>query len=285
VCDVFTDRPLAGNALAVFTDADDVDDATMQALARETNLSETAFILRATVSEADARLRIFTPTMELPFAGHPTLGSAFVLASALGRVQLRLETGKGVIPVRLTKEGGRVAFGWMTQPLPRIGPYAAATELFPALGVAGSRLPVDLYDNGPHYVFVELGSPEDVAALRPDMVSLAALGRTAFSVFARRGDRWKTRVFAPGEGIPEDPATGAAAGPHAVHLARYGHIGFGVRRRPARTRRGRVAPQAGTYTWPVVAPSASLPTGAPHWVRPSATEGVRTTVSEPFRST
>jgi trans-2,3-dihydro-3-hydroxyanthranilate isomerase len=227
VCDAFTDRPLTGNALAVFTDADGVDDATMQALARETNLSETAFILPPTVSESDARLRIFTPTMELPFAGHPTLGSAFVLAGALGRVQLRLETRKGVIPVRLTMEGGRLVFGWMTQPLARTRPYPRATELFGALGVAGSRLPVDLYDNGPHYVFVELESPEEVPALRPDMLRLAALGSTAFSVFARNGDRWKTRVFAPGEGIPEDPATGAAAGPHAVHLARYGHIRFG----------------------------------------------------------
>lgn len=227
VCDVFTDRALAGNALAVFTDADGVDDAIMQALARETNLSETAFILPATVPEADARLRIFTPTMELPFAGHPTLGSAFVLAGSVGRVSLRLETAKGIIPVRLTKEGGRLVFGWMDQPLPRIEPFARTRELFAALGVEGSRLPVDLYDNGPHYVFVELGSPEEVAALHPDMVRLAALGSTAFSVFASNGERWKTRVFAPGEGIPEDPATGAAAGPHAVHLARYGRIRYG----------------------------------------------------------
>ncbi len=227
VCDVFTDRPLAGNALAVFTDADGVDDATMQALARETNLSETAFLLSPTASQVDARLRIFTPTMELPFAGHPTLGSAFVLAHALGKVHVRLETGMGIVPVRLTKDAGRLVFGWMTQPLPRCGPYPAATELFAALGVAGSGLPVDLYDNGPHHVFVELGSPEDVTGLRPDMRRLAALGSTAFSVFARNKGRWKTRVFAPGEGIPEDPATGAAAGPHAVHLARHGRIRFG----------------------------------------------------------
>jgi trans-2,3-dihydro-3-hydroxyanthranilate isomerase len=227
VCDVFTDRPLAGNALAVFTDANGLDDATMQALARETNLSETAFVLPPTVSEADARIRIFTPTRELPFAGHPTLGSAFVLAPALAREQVRLETDKGVIPVRLTREGGRLVFGWMSQPLPRIGPYPATTELFAALGIAGSRLPVDIYDNGPHYVFVELESPRDVAALRPDMARLEMLGSTAFSVFARNGERWKTRVFAPGEGIAEDPATGAAAGPHAVHLARYGKVPFG----------------------------------------------------------
>lgn len=106
-------------------------------------------------------------------------------------------------------------------------PYHATTELFAALGVGESRLPVDLYDNGPHYVFVELGSPQEVSALRPNMRRLAALGSTAFSVFARSGGHWGTRVFAPGAGPPEDPATGAAAGPHAVYLARYGHVPFG----------------------------------------------------------
>jgi trans-2,3-dihydro-3-hydroxyanthranilate isomerase len=227
LCDVFTDRPLAGNALAVFTDANGLDRATMQALARETNLSESAFVLRPTTPEADVRIRIFTPTMELPFAGHPTLGSAFVLADSLRQEVLRLETGKGIVTVRLTREGGRPVFGWMTQPLPRIESFTATAELFAALGVNGSKLPVDLYDNGPHYAFVELGSPEEVSALRPDLGRLAALGSTAFSVFARNGDRWKTRVFAPGEGIPEDPATGAAAGPHALHLARYEQIRFG----------------------------------------------------------
>ena len=227
ICDVFTDRPLAGNALAVFTDADGLSTATLQALAREMNLSETAFVLRSTDDAADARIRIFTPTMELPFAGHPTLGSAFVLAMPLSNEEIRLETGRGIVRVRLTREDGRITFGWMTQPLPRLEPYTASTELLAALGVAGSSLPIELYDNGPHYVFVELGTPEEVAALRPDLGRLAALGSTAFSIFARTGDRWKCRVFAPGEGINEDPGTGAAAGPMAVHLARHGRIRFG----------------------------------------------------------
>ena len=227
ICDVFTDRPLAGNALAVFTDADGLSAPTMQALAREMNLSETAFVLRPTAVGADARIRIFTPTMELPFAGHPTLGSAFVLATPLPGEEIRLETGRGTVTVRLTRERARITFGWMTQPLPRLQPYGPSGELLGALGVRSSLLPVELYDNGPHYVFVELGTPQEVAALRPDLSRLAALGSTAFSTFARMGDRWKCRVFAPGEGIPEDPATGAAAGPFAVHLARHGRIEFG----------------------------------------------------------
>jgi trans-2,3-dihydro-3-hydroxyanthranilate isomerase len=227
LCDVFTDRPLAGNALAVFIEADPLDGVTMQALARETNLSESSFVLRPSSAEADAALRIFTPTMELPFAGHPTLGTAFVLAAGSGRRIIKLETGRGLVTVRLNDDSARPGLGWMTQPLPRIERYREAAALLSALGVSESKLPVDLYDNGPHYVYVELETPGEIAALRPDMSRLAALGSTAFSVFARKGSGWKCRVFAPGEGIPEDPATGAAAGPLAVHLARHGRISFG----------------------------------------------------------
>jgi trans-2,3-dihydro-3-hydroxyanthranilate isomerase len=227
LCDVFTDRPLAGNALAVFTDADGIDGATMQALARETNLSESAFVLRPTSTAADAAIRIFTPTMELPFAGHPTLGTAFVLAAHGRQEIITLETRRAVVTVRLNREAGKADFGWMTQPLPRLEPYREAETLLSALGVPGSKLPVELYDNGPHYVYVELDTPDEITALTPDLSRLAALGSTAFSVFARKGVTWKCRVFAPGEGIAEDPATGAAAGPLAAHLARHGRIAFG----------------------------------------------------------
>ena len=227
ICDVFTDRPLAGNALAVFTDADRIDGATMQALAREMNLSESAFVLPPADASADAALRIFTPTMELPFAGHPTLGTAFVLAARRQQATITLETGRGDVRIRLSYQLGRPGFGWMTQPLPRIQPYREAVALLSALGVTASTLPVELYDNGPHYVYIELDSPEQVAALKPDLSRLAALGSTAFSIFARKESTWKCRVFAPGEGIAEDPATGAAAGPLAVHLARHGRIAFG----------------------------------------------------------
>ena len=227
LCDVFTDRPLTGNALAVFTDADGVDGATMQALARETNLSESSFVLSPSTADGNAAIRIFTPTMELPFAGHPTLGTAFVLASPRQQTLFRLETGRGVVTVRLSYQSARPPFGWMTQPLPQIEPYGAASTLLTALGVKASTLPVDLYDNGPHYVYVGLDTLDEVAALRPDMSRLAALGTTAFCVFAGQDRAWKCRVFAPGEGIAEDPATGAAAGPLAVHLARHGRIAFG----------------------------------------------------------
>src|SRR5947209_14608839 len=115
VADVFTDTPLTGNQLAVFTDGRDVDDATMQKLAREMNFSETVFVLPPVVG-GHARIRLFTPATELPFAGHPVLGSAFVLGGPMQLGEIRLETGSGVIPVTLEREGARIVFGRMSQP-------------------------------------------------------------------------------------------------------------------------------------------------------------------------
>jgi trans-2,3-dihydro-3-hydroxyanthranilate isomerase len=227
VADVFTERPLEGNPLAVFTDARELDEDLMQPLARELNLAETVFVLPA---EADghARIRIFTPRIELPFAGHPTLGTAFVLAAPLQLDEIRLETGKGLVPVRLDRDGGRISFGRMAQPLPTIQPYAAADELLAGLKVERSELPIELYDNGVQHVYVALRSEEEVAALRPDLSRLADLPAVIGSnCFAGSGRRWKTRMFAPGDGVPEDPATGSAAGPLALHLARHGRIAFG----------------------------------------------------------
>src|SRR5215831_10479666 len=162
VADVFTETPLEGNQLAVFTDARDLDELTMQALAKEMAFSETVFVLPARVEDADVRIRIFTPAAELPFAGHPTLGSAFVLGGPLQKIVIRLETGSGVVPVELVREGPRIVFGRMEQPIPRWEPFDDVEPLFAALGVAGSGLPVESYDLGPGFVYVELGSAEDV---------------------------------------------------------------------------------------------------------------------------
>jgi trans-2,3-dihydro-3-hydroxyanthranilate isomerase len=227
VADVFTDTPLEGNQLAVFTDGRDVGDETMQALARETKFSETVFVL-PTEADADVRIRIFTPAAEIPFAGHPTLGTAFVLGGPLQKAVIRLETGAGVVPVELEREGARIVFGRMQQPIPSVEPYQDADELLDALGVAESRLPVEVYDNGLRHVYVCLGSEEEVAALTPDFARLALNGSAqTHSCFAGEGRRWKTRMFAPGGGVPEDPATGSAAGPLALHVARHGLAPFG----------------------------------------------------------
>ena len=227
VCDVFTDRPLEGNQLAVFTDARDLPEGLLQPLAREIGFSETVFVYPAG-GDGHARLRIFTPALEIPFAGHPTLGTAFVLGGPLQLAEIRLETGAGVVPVRLEREGARITFGWMSQPLPTVEPYAAEQELLSAVGVERSELPVEVYDNGLEHVYVCLDSPERVEALQPDLARLAGMpGAVGINCFAGAGTRWKTRMFAPAGGVPEDPATGSAAGPLAVHLLRHGRIAAG----------------------------------------------------------
>ena len=226
VVDVFTDVPFAGNQLAVFTDARAIPDERLQPLAREINFSETVFVFPA-AGDGHARMRIFTPTLELPFAGHPVLGTAFVLGGPLQLDELWLETGGGVVPVRLERDGSRIVFGWMRQPPFSFEPYDRAEELLALLAVEGSGLPVELYRQGPGHVLVELDSPEAVAALRPDLGALLELSPYGTGCFARDGESWKARVFVPAHGVGEDAATGSAAGPLALHLARHGRIGFG----------------------------------------------------------
>jgi trans-2,3-dihydro-3-hydroxyanthranilate isomerase len=228
VADVFTDRPLVGNQLAVFTDATEIPEDSLQPLAKEIGFSETVFVYRPSV-DGHARIRIFTPTSELPFAGHPVLGTAFVLGGPLQTTEIRLETGRGTVPVVLEREGARIVFGRMSQPIPSVEPFERADELLRALRVERSELPVELYDLGIRHVYVALPSEEAVAAVRPDLLALAELqGVVGTSCFAGEGRRWKTRMFAPADGVAEDPATGSAAGPLAVHLARHGRIAFGA---------------------------------------------------------
>ena len=227
VADVFTETPLAGNPVAVFTDARALEGEEMQRLARELNLSESVFVLQAEAG-GHARIRIFTPGIEMKFAGHPTLGTAFVLGGPMQLAEIRLETGMGIVPVRLERDHDRIVFGRMEQPLPSWEPYSEEAALLSAIGVTRSELPVELYDNGARHVYVALASPEDVARLRPYLSALADLPAVlGISCFAGEGSRWKTRMFAPAGGVSEDPATGSAAGPLAVHLARHGRIGFG----------------------------------------------------------
>jgi trans-2,3-dihydro-3-hydroxyanthranilate isomerase len=226
VCDVFTNEPLAGNQLAVFTDARGIPEEQLQRLAKEMNFSETTFVYPPS-GDGHVLMRIFTPAAEIPFAGHPTLGTAFVLAGPLQLLEIRIETGQGTVLVRVEREGARIVFGRMDQPLPTIAPFERADELQSVLGVE-SQLPVEVYDNGLAHVYVALGSTAEVAALQPDQQRLAALGAYGINCFAGDGLIWKTRMFGPGLGVPEDPATGSAAGPLALHLARHGRIAFGA---------------------------------------------------------
>jgi trans-2,3-dihydro-3-hydroxyanthranilate isomerase len=228
VADVFTDVPLQGNPVAVFEDAQGLSAETMQRAARELNLSETVFVLPGG-DDANAHIRIFTPALEMPFAGHPVLGTAFVLGKRLGLHTVHLKTGAGVVAVALTRAEGRIVFGEMAQPIPTWAPFDRADEVLSAVGVARSELPVEVYDNGPRHTYVCLPDETSVAALAPDIGALGRLGAVGVSCFAADGAQVKTRMFGPGLGVAEDPATGSAAGPLAVHLARHGVVGFGER--------------------------------------------------------
>ena len=224
LADVFTDAPLAGNQLAVFTDARDLDELTMQALALELGLSETVFVLPPREG-GTVRIRIFTPQNELLFAGHPCLGTAFVLGAPLQLGTIALETGSGIVPVELERDpSGRIVFGRMTQPVPTVAAYERADELLAALGVDSSLLPVEVYDNGVRHAYVVLPSKEDVAVLNPDMNALMKLDLVGACAAAGDGNDWKVRMFSPLDGVGEDAATGSAAGPLACHLGRHGVV-------------------------------------------------------------
>jgi trans-2,3-dihydro-3-hydroxyanthranilate isomerase len=227
VLDVFTAAPLEGNQVAVFIDGSGLSTELMQRTAREMNLSETVFLVEDD-PESHARARIFTPGEELPFAGHPVLGTAFLVGERDGLDVVRLRTGAGVVPIALRRANGVIEYGEMEQPIPTWEEFGNAGELLSALGVERAELPVEAYTNGPTHVFVALRDEAAVAALTPDATALSRFGVLGVSCFAASEDRVKTRVFAPGLGVTEDPATGSAAGPLAVHLARHGVVPFGT---------------------------------------------------------
>jgi trans-2,3-dihydro-3-hydroxyanthranilate isomerase len=160
----------------------------------------------------------------MPFAGHPTLGAAFVLGAPLQLGVVALETGVGIVPVTLERDdSGRIVFGRMTQPVPRIEPVDDPERVLGAVGATRSLLPVELYDNGAQHVVVTLEGDE-LATLRPDREAIVELGVTGVNCVAAVGAGWRNRMFwANGE----DPATGSAAGPIACHLARHGLIAWG----------------------------------------------------------
>ena len=224
IVDVFTDTALAGNQLAVFTDARGIDAETMQALALEVGFSETTFVLPPE-DGGTARVRIFNPEHEMQFAGHPVLGTAWVLAQPLQRGVVELETGSGIVPVEVERdESGALVFGRMQQPIPTIEPLADAERLLTVLGLERSELPVELYDNGATQIVVTLPSEDAVAALAPDSAAIASFRVTGVNCVAGDGARWTTRMFWP---RGEDAATGSAAGPIACHLCRHGRVDWG----------------------------------------------------------
>lgn len=258
--DVFTAEPYLGNPVAVVLDAEGLADDEMAAFARWTNLSETTFVLPPTDPGADYRLRIFTPGGELPFAGHPTLGSAHAWLEAGGTPReagaLVQECGVGL--VRLRHDGGRLAFA--APPLRRSGPVDAPTlaQAVAALGVPDDAvLDAAWVDNGPEWLGVLLRDAGTVLALRPDLrvmgdLKVGVVGRYDEAGRARTGADAEVRAFVPGIGIDEDPVTGSLNAGLALWLVPAGVLPerYVVSQGTALRRAGRVhVERAGDVTW------------------------------------
>lgn len=240
--DVFTDRVFGGNPLAVFLDGRGLDEGVMQQIAREMNLSETVFLLPPSRPDFAAALRIFTPAREVPFAGHPTIGTAWVLAAhglvARGASRFVLEEKIGPVSVELEGDPARPDFIWMAQQDAVFDPaldnrHAVAN----ALGLAESDLwtgaPIQPVSTGNKFLFVPLRDRDAVDRAVLDVRAiLATLGdrpRIGIFVFAPDPDpkagRVYSRMFAPHtSGVPEDPATGSAGGPLGAYLVRHGLV-------------------------------------------------------------
>lgn len=214
IWDVFTETPLTGNPLAVVLGADELDTATMQAIAGEFNLSETVFVSAGT-DGADASLRIFTPASELPFAGHPTVGSAVALGQGRDAIALALTAGR----VNAVLLGNRAAFDAPLIPTLSEGAPSAEAAAIPLglsaqdIGFPGAPMPVRAR-SGPSFTLVPIADPSAVSRIQVDGAGLAGVfgeDHSAIFAVAHDGDGYRARMFAPVFGIAEDPATGAAS--------------------------------------------------------------------------
>ncbi len=236
--DVFTDRGFGGNQLAVFLEADQLSRETMELLAKEMNFSESTFVQRTSLAGCAARVRICIPGKEIPFAGHPTVGTAAVLHLQGGfPAETSLELGVGPVPVRVERTGERSARAWMMQPKARLGSAMdAGGEAALALGLpradVSRELPIRVVSSGLPILVVAVRTRAALAGLRLDRSHLDPLllsaGVDAIYVYTLDspdpGAHVHARMFAPMAGISEDPATGSAAGPLAAHLAEAGVV-------------------------------------------------------------
>ena len=245
--DVFTEDPFGGNPVAVFPDAQGLSDYQLQQIAREMNLSETVFVLPPTDGAAVVRLRIFTPTQELPFAGHPVLGTFYVLAqlgliaATDGVTRVMQECNIGLFPVELHAREGEVTLVVMTQPKPEfLGPVGAMEDVYQiarALGlpkyvITDMKWPIEVVSTGLPVIIVPVRTLTAVRSIQPDPSAIMDLcsrfganGLMAFTtVTVEPSATVHARMFAPSIGILEDPATGSASGALGAYLVQNGVV-------------------------------------------------------------
>ena len=241
--DVFTQDIFGGNPLAVYPNAEGLHREEMQRIAREMNLSETTFVFPPKSSEADFKVRIFTPQREIPFAGHPVIGTCFVLGDQgrigpkEGKRVMRLELGLGVFPVEVVFLGGEPVLVKMEQRSPEfIGAYAEVELLARLLSLPLEKLdllkgPAEVVSTGLPFLIIPLTSQKALsqAKINPSILETVAQELDTslvapFTMEGMGGNRIRARVFAPLHGVPEDPATGSAAGCLSAYLVKHGLI-------------------------------------------------------------
>ena len=240
IADVFTEDRFGGNQLAVFVDGSGLDSATMQDIAREMNYSETTFLLPPE-RDGDYRVRIFTPVRELPFAGHPLVGSGYVIVAERMTpwteplTTVTLETGVGPLRIEVQTEGNQLGRSTMTQPLPVVrGGYSDIDGLAKALSLDSARIrqtetPVETVDNGLGVLIVPIDSLDAIEKIKVDSNALAEIsdrvGASTVLTFTRETlmptSTVHCRVFAPAAGVTEDAATGSANGSFGYYLVRH----------------------------------------------------------------
>jgi trans-2,3-dihydro-3-hydroxyanthranilate isomerase len=239
IVDVFAEEKYAGNQLAVVRNAANIPDETMQRIARETNFSETTFILSDEERDGGYGVRIFTPTTEIPFAGHPTLGTAYIIqreiiGDAVDAVRLNL--GVGQIPVDFTYEDGEPSELWMKQVQPEFGPILNIETAAGLLGLEESdiddRFPIGEVSTGIPFVIIPLNTHDAVIRAATSLEKYREISdfevkgiMTFCSEPVDEANDIHARVFAHGYGVPEDPATGSANGCLAAYLCKHRYFG------------------------------------------------------------
>jgi PhzF family phenazine biosynthesis protein len=246
--DVFSRQPMKGNPLAVVVDAQGLDESTMRDFARWTNLSETAFLLPPTESSADYRVRIFTPRQELPFAGHPSVGSAYAALEAglvpATKTTLVQQCAAGLLPIHVDGLGTERTVHVLA-PSAQVHPVDPALQktIAAALHCSWDDVLIRRVDNGPHWLICQLRDASTVRTTQPDLATIAAIclqhGAIGVSVFGREhsGDAtMAVRAFCPADNIPEDPVTGSANAGIMAFLAHNNDNTYGTRYRASQGR-------------------------------------------------
>ena len=238
--DVFTQTPFAGNPLAIVLGADDLSTAQMQTIAREYNLSETIFVQTPDNPAHTAKVRIFFPTAEIPFAGHPTIGCAILLAEQQNglddfNVEITLEEVAGLVPVRVIRTNGvtHAEFTAPVIPFAHDGTTPSLDLVATALGLSASDIGFDghecsVWQGGPAFVYVPVATRAALAKAQVVNPALSEITKTAKTnsvyLYCRDGAGYSARMFAPNDGISEDPATGSASAILATQLLASGEL-------------------------------------------------------------